>query len=256
MVKTKLTNDKSQAGFTLVELAIVMIIIGLLIGGILKGQELITNAQVTATAGQVKAYEAALTTFRDSYNAIPGDMLNPAGRLPNCTAAPCNVASGTTNNRINQAPNVAAASPTTAANENTRFWTHLAAADLIGGVDYTSVALTWGAAVPEADIGGGFVVGYAGVAADLVGSGAATINSGHYLSLRNAAATEVLGSAVNAAVRATQAARIDRKLDDGIADAGSVLAAGAEAAGTGCFNGPLYIENLGTNSCQMYMRIQ
>ena len=78
---------KSQAGFTLVELAIVMIIIGLLIGGVLKGQELITNAQITATVAQVKSIDGATTTFKDMYNALPGDMLNPAGRLPNCAAA-------------------------------------------------------------------------------------------------------------------------------------------------------------------------
>lgn len=255
MVKTQLIHDRSQAGFTLVELAIVMIIIGLLIGGILKGQELIANAQITATSSQIKAIEAAMTTFRDSYDAVPGDIANPGARLPNCTAAPCN-AVGSGNNRLAQTPAAVAADPSTAGEEATRFWTHLAAADLIGGLDYTSVALTWGAAVPAAEIGGGFTVGYAGAVADLVGAGAATMNSGHYLSLRSVAATAVAASNANAALRPTQAARLDRKLDDGIADAGSVLAAGAEAAGTGCFNGAVYIENLGTNECQLYARIQ
>ncbi|HMD55271.1 MAG TPA: prepilin-type N-terminal cleavage/methylation domain-containing protein, partial [Phycisphaerae bacterium] len=88
-------NMRAQAGFTLVELAIVMIIIGLLIAGVLKGQALIANAQVTSTVAQVKAIEAATTTFKDTYNALPGD-LGPAGvpalRLPNCAAAPCSTA--------------------------------------------------------------------------------------------------------------------------------------------------------------------
>jgi prepilin-type N-terminal cleavage/methylation domain-containing protein len=56
----------SQAGFTLVELAIVMIIIGLLIAGVLKGQELIANARVTSTVAQVKAIDAAISTFKDT----------------------------------------------------------------------------------------------------------------------------------------------------------------------------------------------
>ena len=49
----------NQKGFTLVELAIVMTIIGLLIGGVLKGQELMENARVTSTVAQVKGYEGA-----------------------------------------------------------------------------------------------------------------------------------------------------------------------------------------------------
>ena len=59
-------NRTSQSGFTLVELAIVLMIIGLLIGGILRGQELMENARVTSTIQQTKAYDGATTTFRDS----------------------------------------------------------------------------------------------------------------------------------------------------------------------------------------------
>ncbi|MCD8566562.1 MAG: prepilin-type N-terminal cleavage/methylation domain-containing protein [Alphaproteobacteria bacterium] len=62
----------SQKGFTLVELAIVMIIIGLLIGGILKGQELIANAQITNAVTQIKGMDGAVATFRETYNAFPG----------------------------------------------------------------------------------------------------------------------------------------------------------------------------------------
>ncbi|MCB9991587.1 MAG: prepilin-type N-terminal cleavage/methylation domain-containing protein [Rhodospirillales bacterium] len=80
----EITADKRQAGFTLVELAVVMIIIGLLIGGVLKGQELIANAQITGTASAVKSIDAATTTFRDTYAALPG--ISPT-RLPVCQTA-------------------------------------------------------------------------------------------------------------------------------------------------------------------------
>ncbi len=249
MVKTSLTHNRSQAGFTLVELAIVMIIIGLLIGGILKGQELIQNAQVTSTASQVKAYEAALTTFRDSYNAVPGDMANPGARLPNCTGT-CAV-SGSGDGRIAQTPAVAAAAGT----EATRFWLQLSTADLIGGVNPAASSLVWGESLPAAEIGGGFTVGFAATTANLVGAGITTASAGHYLSLRQAGATAVAASAANAALRPTQAARIDRKLDDGIADTGSVLAAGVEGA-AGCFNAALYNESRSSLDCQLYARIQ
>src|SRR5271166_4848058 len=79
-------SRRSQAGFTLVELAIVMIIIGLLIAGVLKGQELIGNARTTATVAQIKAIDAGVSTFKDTYASLPGDMTNPTVRLPNCAA--------------------------------------------------------------------------------------------------------------------------------------------------------------------------
>ncbi|HIL28602.1 MAG TPA: prepilin-type N-terminal cleavage/methylation domain-containing protein, partial [Micavibrio sp.] len=88
MGKVDITADKKQAGFTLVELAVVMIIIGLLIGGVLKGQELIANAQIASTVAGIKGIDAATSTFNDTYNAFPGDMSNALTRLPNC-AAPC-----------------------------------------------------------------------------------------------------------------------------------------------------------------------
>ena len=88
MGKQAYEHRQREAGFTLVELAVVMIIIGLLIGGILKGQELIANAQITGTASSVKGIDAATTTFRDTYAAMPGDLTNASTRLPNLHGCP------------------------------------------------------------------------------------------------------------------------------------------------------------------------
>ncbi len=77
---------KNESGFTLVELAIVLMIIGLLIGAILRGQELLESARITATLQQVKAYQGAIVTFRDTYGALPGDLRTALDRVPNCTA--------------------------------------------------------------------------------------------------------------------------------------------------------------------------
>ena len=72
MLKMK-TNRKSEAGFTLVEIAIVMVIIGLLIGGILKGQAMIQNAKVKRVVKQADELRAAVMTFYDKYGVYPGD---------------------------------------------------------------------------------------------------------------------------------------------------------------------------------------
>ncbi len=63
----------SQQGFTLVEIAIVLVIIGLLLGGVLKGQEMIDNAKVKNIVNDVKAIQTATTAYVDRYKALPGD---------------------------------------------------------------------------------------------------------------------------------------------------------------------------------------
>lgn len=90
---------KSTQGFTLVELAIALMVIGLLIGGVLKGQELIENARITATIRQIKAYDTAAMIFRNTYNALPGDIKRP-NRIPNCTNDLCVIA-GNGNGKLN-----------------------------------------------------------------------------------------------------------------------------------------------------------
>src|SRR5262245_51071879 len=64
---------KQQTGFTLIEIAIVLVIIGLLLGGVLKGQELITSARVRNMISQQDGIKAAYFGFLDRYRALPGD---------------------------------------------------------------------------------------------------------------------------------------------------------------------------------------
>lgn len=67
-------RKQRQQGFTLVEIAVVLVIIGLLLGGVLKGQELIASARVRNLSDQQAGIQSAYFGFIDRYRAVPGDM--------------------------------------------------------------------------------------------------------------------------------------------------------------------------------------
>ena len=145
-------HKENQHGFTLVEISIVMIIIGLLIGGTFGGMKLIENMQVNKTVQDLKAIESAALTFKDTYGRIPGDIRNPSARLPNCIDAPCST--GGDGNRV---LDVAQWWPAlTVTSERFTFWSHLQAADLlsIGTKNISDTA--FGQGQPESPIDGGF----------------------------------------------------------------------------------------------------
>lgn len=234
---------KSEKGFTLVELAIVMIIIGLLITGVLKGQEMIANAQVTSTVSQIKGLDAAVSSFRDMYQAFPGDMVTASTRLNNCAADPCNNGDG--NGRIN----LTVGTTPGLNDEGAYFFNHLRAADLITGLDGTAT-LAFGSALVAAPVGGGYLVGHTGSGAP-VGFTAAELRAGHYLVLNGAAANVAATSGV---LSNSQAARVDRKLDDGNPTTGVVI---SQSAACRLAGPPVsYDEANAGGTCAIAIRIQ
>ena len=66
----------SQEGFTLIELSVVLVIIGLIVGGVLAGRSLIRSTELQSILTDKQKYITATHTFREKYNAIPGDMTN------------------------------------------------------------------------------------------------------------------------------------------------------------------------------------
>tara|TARA_B100001123_G_scaffold193653_2_gene220756 strand:+ start:798 stop:1589 length:792 start_codon:yes stop_codon:yes gene_type:complete len=128
-----------QRGFSLIELSIVLIIIGLVTGGILTGQSLIRASQLRSVVTEFQRYETAVYTFRDEYNALPGDMRNAEkfwGSMTNC-GVPNPSGTGTCNGNGDGTLYSALAPSETG--EGFMFWQHLAKAGLIEG-SYTGIA--------------------------------------------------------------------------------------------------------------------
>lgn len=71
----------TQSGFTLVEIAIVLVIIGMLLGGVLKGQELIDSAKVKNLAQDFRTTPMLIYAYQDKFRALPGDDRNAVGHL-------------------------------------------------------------------------------------------------------------------------------------------------------------------------------
>ena len=132
---------KKQSGFTLIELAIVLVIIGLLLGGVLKGQELINSAKIKNIVNDFNSTSAAIYGFQDRYKALPGDELAATKiarwtgtAYPAATAGDgdgsINSGAGTACLFTDGAPGGAAAG---VADECNTFWTDLRQAGFITG---------------------------------------------------------------------------------------------------------------------------
>jgi prepilin-type N-terminal cleavage/methylation domain-containing protein len=212
-----------QSGFTLVELAIVLMIIGLLTAGVLRGQELYSGSQIASTVKEVKSYEAAIVSFRDVYFNNPGDMSIATTKVPGCTTANfCdngdgNAVIGTRKVGIGLLDiQTGAAKPGV---ETTLFWKHLAAAHLISGVEPSANPANpvFGKTHPKSSIGGGWMITY--------GMHVPNVPEGLWLVLTN---TLTGSTAYNPdgknVLSPRQSRQIDQKMDDGLADVGDVAA--------------------------------
>lgn len=189
---------KNQKGFTLVEMAIVLVIIGLLLGGVLKGQELIESSRIKNAANDINGVIAAYNGYVDRFRAVPGDD-GPTATLTARSGAngAWSAAVGADAAAGGQNGQLADASPFATTGENFQFWVHTRAAGFIAGnpKDVSTAAL------PRNAFGG-----LIGVTASAIGGVTPIALGGTKLCLGN-----VPGKAARA---------LDIAMDDGISNTG------------------------------------
>ena len=118
---------RQQRGFTLLEIAILILIVGLILAGVVKGQEMITSAKVKRVAGQIDEIRAAYFGFQDRYKALPGDYAEADTNI-DCGGGTCLKGNGDGRIRASAAP-VAGSQ----VHEDILVWTHLSGSGLLKG---------------------------------------------------------------------------------------------------------------------------
>lgn len=130
---------QQQSGFTLVEIAIVLVIIGLLLGGVLKGQEMINSAKVKNMIGDFRSVSSLVYAYQDRFKAFPGDQnqnqLNDAFGVGIAAAcAPAGADCAQNNGRIDGTWLAGNANGTgVLTDETSLFWQHVRQANLTTG---------------------------------------------------------------------------------------------------------------------------
>ena len=201
---------RNQSGFTLIEIAIVLVIIGLLLGGVLKGQELINSAKVKNLATDFRNIPVFIYGYQDKYKALPGDDVNaPAHIGAAVCVAPCVPGDG--NGVLGGSTATDVWSNTTAANETQQFWIHVRLAGLAPGPtagqpDYRPTNAAGNPIGIQSNIQSGFGA-FTTITKD--STGAAKPMAGTYI----ICSVGILGK---------YAAQLDITLDDGNGDTGSM----------------------------------
>jgi len=226
------TKSALTAGFTLIELSMVLMVIGLLVGGVLTAQDLIKAAQVRAQVTQLERYNTAANTFRIIYNYLPGDVPGLLATSLGLVARAGTRGRGDGNGLI-EGYNYQSAvvTPSLQSGETVFFWEDLSSAQLMDygpfntAIDVERNAVNLAALplfIPPAKIGGGnFMYVYSG------GTWPSGASDGfNYFGLSSAQSiTADQGILIsNPGLTVAQAYAIDLKVDDGLPSSGKVQA--------------------------------
>ncbi len=207
-------SDFKQLGFTLIELSIVLIIIGLITAGVIAGQRLIQTAQNQKIIEEIEVYQSVFEAFSTKYHSLPGDMIDATVALPN---------GGTTSNGTGNG--IILWDNSTTPSEGLLAWQHIELAEML-----------------VLDGMPGAYAGNDGIVGQTIPSSSSSSQLGigvHYGSSEN----ELIFGANNASSHLNsgvffsplQAFSIDQKMDDGSAGSGNI-----SGYGTACLSGGEY----------------
>jgi len=202
-------NKNNQQGFTLVELSIVLVIIGLLIGGILAAQSMINTTKIQSFTRQIGQFDAAVVNFQDKYGALPGD------------SARFNSAVGDSDGLIDSGITTTAPTAATYVGETANVWLQLNLSGLKReeGTSNYGTSYVVGTDFPRAKVGTnttGIII-FGESASTLLGT---TITANAYIV---ADCSEMVSTTLDckSGLSGADAIAIDNKLDDGIGTTGS-----------------------------------
>ncbi len=221
-------EDKWNAGFSLVELAIVLVVIGLLIGGILKGQELIESARLKSVLSQLNEYRLATGIFVDRYGGLPGDYHLAREYIHD------SLTNGDGDGRITGAG-------LGRGSQAQQYWAHLAAAQLISQPGKANDGqVGFGHGIPTSKIGGGFTVVYH----------PSESMPGQWFLLGGPHGDEGNGALLTPA----QALRLDQQTDNGDPTSGRVRSLMGQGATHSCVKDGRYDLSHSNRACIIYFQ--
>lgn len=230
---------KYSKGFTLVELSLVIVIIGLIVAGVVGGQTLVQQAKLRNVMSDLNKWQVGINSFRLEYNAIPGDFDNAAAFGLGT--------SGNGNRKIYSAPN-----------EGVNAWDHLANAQLIENSSYFS----GNPGKPLTPLGENtrYTFTYAGT--DSSGGGGNHMNLAANLLYQKYTGNLIQaggggGAYMSGIMTVNHARSIDAKMDDGVPDDGTLYVGGGSSGQ--CVNtwirnaGPVsFLADNGSKTCRLF----
>ncbi len=218
----------ARGAFSLVELSIVLVILGLLTGGILTGQELIRASELRAVTTEFTNYRTAVYTFRNKYLATPGDMNNAEDFWGTFSAGGgCNAGTGVGTETCNgDGDGTVEFGAADEASEIHTFWQHLSNAELIEG---TYTGITGSGGIWDADLGVNIpeskFSGAGWSTADFSWTGNSVFSDKDYEDIFMFGAVEGTDDTYGKILTPEEAWNIDTKFDDGMPQQGRLWAA-------------------------------
>ena len=218
---------KKNKGFTLIEISIVLVIIGLIVGGIVAGQSLLRQSQLNSIVTDSQRYIQATNAFQQKYTALPGDFANATSYW---TAGTCPTVYNHANNNTTCNGNGDGQITFNASNnaEYFMFWQHLQLSSLIEGnyngvpnSNSSSLSHSIGTNSPKSRVdGAGFAVQYVDIPTSSTNY-YNNISYGHVFIIGANDTSNYLP--VGKIMTASEAYNIDAKFDDGLPSTGNIL---------------------------------